>query len=231
MLEQIIEWDRRAMVALNLSGQHTHFLDNFFWMVSDILVWAPVMVAFFYVIIKHEKRDSLFVFLAVVLLFLLCDRVSSGLLKPNIARFRPSRDPMVMDLLTYVHEYRGGRFGFPSSHAANSFGFMVLSSLILKNRKYTVCALCWATMCAYSRIYLGVHFPLDILCGTVLGILFGYLCYYLLKKVRQRYSNPPLALRNETNKHSMYEQRDVNLILMVLAIVLFTIICCAIRMS
>ncbi len=226
MIETLVEWDRSAMVALNLSGHHTSFFDNLFWMISDILVWAPVLVAFFYVVIKKQKSEALFLFLAVVLVFLLCDRISSGLLKPNIARLRPSHDPAVMNLLSYVHEYRGGRFGFPSSHAANSFGFMVLSSLILKNRNYTICAAVWAILCSYSRIYLGVHFPLDILCGTICGILIGFLCYYLLEWTMRRYA---VKKQTENVLVTRYEKKDVNLILMVLAIVLFTVICCAKR--
>lgn len=229
MLESIVEWDRSAMVALNLSGHHTSFFDNFFWLVSDILVWAPVMVAFFYVVIKHEKRDAIFVFLAVVIMFVLCDRISSGLLKPNIARLRPSRDPLVMNFLNYVREYRGGRFGFPSSHAANSFGFMVLSSLILKNRVYTVCAAIWALVCSYSRIYLGVHFPMDILCGTLLGLLFGFLSYYALKFMLRRFSASTLSLHGEHHALQPYTSQEVKVILISLAIVLFTLLCCAKR--
>lgn len=229
MLETLVEWDRSAMVALNMGGNHTHFLDSFFWMVSDIMVWAPVLIAFFYTVIRSKKRESIFIFLSVVIVFLLCDQISSSLLKPNVARFRPSRDPLVMDFLSYVHEYRGGRYGFPSSHAANSFGFMVLSSLILKNRTYTICAAIWALMCSYSRIYLGVHFPLDICCGAILGVLLGYLCYWGLNRYLSSRSSHPNPIEGERLTESGYALRDVQLILIVLGIVLFTVICCAKR--
>ncbi len=229
MLDALIEWDRGAMVALNLSGSHTAFWDSFFWMVSDILVWAPVLVAFFYAVIRSKKKESIYIFLVVVLLFVLCDQVSSSLLKPHIARLRPSRDPMVMQLLSYVHEYRGGQFGFPSSHAANSFGFMVLSSLLFRNRVYTVCAAFWALLCSYSRIYLGVHFPLDICCGTLLGVLLGFLCYYLLRVYLRRHPVDVKPLAGERLSESGYSVKDIHTVLMVLAIVLFTIICCAKR--
>lgn len=181
-MEEILSWDRAMMVKLNLSGMHNLFLDSFMWQTTQIFVWAPVVLFFLYMIFKAKRRDGFYLLLFIVLVFLLCDQISSSILKPWIGRLRPSRDPLVMNLLEYVYDYRGGQFGFPSSHAANSFGFAMFSSLLLRFRPYTVVAFVWAATCAYTRLYLGVHFPLDILCGTLLGLFCGWLCYYLYQK-------------------------------------------------
>lgn len=229
MFDGLIEADRNAMVFLNMGKYHTDFLDSLFWMISDIAVWTPVMLIFFFVVVKNKRKEALFIFLSVVLVFVLCDQISSSLLKPNVARLRPSRDPLVMDFLSYVREYKGGMFGFPSSHAANSFGFMVLSSLVLRYRPYTIFAAIWACLCAFSRIYLGVHFPLDILCGTILGIGFGFFCYWLLGKALQKF--PAYSCSKDvcgTNVTSSgYAVSDVKAVIYTLCVVLFTIVCCA----
>lgn len=228
MLDSIVQWDRNAMVLLNMGESHSPFWDNFFWMISDILVWLPVMLIFFYVVVKNKRKESIFIFLSVILVFLLCDQLSSSVMKPLIARPRPSRDPAVMDMLSYVREYKGGLFGFPSSHAANSFGFCMLSSLLLRYRPYTVISFCWAALCAYSRIYLGVHFPLDILCGTILGLLMGYLSYRVYLYLRKRFpvNQTHYAVSGATTS-SGYLQSDINLLIIVLLVILFTFVCCA----
>lgn len=229
MLDSIVQSDRSAMVFLNMGEYHGAFLDSFFWMVSDILVWLPVLLLFLYVVVDNKKKESVLVIATVVVMFLLCDQLSSSLLKPTIARLRPSRDPYVMDMLSYVREYRGGQYGFPSSHAANSFGFMMLSSLLFRYRPYTVVSVAWASLCAYSRIYLGVHFPLDILCGIVMGLLLGYLCYRLLVYLRKRF---PAFCYDSVQDSSEYTKggfavRDVRLVIFTLFVVLLTIISCS----
>lgn len=181
-MEQLIELDRELMVLLNMSGAHCGFWDVFMWQTSQIAVWSPAILFLLYVLYKTKGKQALWIVLSIAVVFLLCDQLSSSLLKPWVARLRPSRDPMVMDLLQYVRDYRGGQFGFPSSHAANSFGFAVFTSLLFRYRFYTLFSLLWASACAYSRIYLGVHFPGDIIAGTALGISVGFLCYYCYRR-------------------------------------------------
>lgn len=228
MLDRLIQWDRDAMVLLNMGESHSPFWDNFFWMISDILVWLPVMLLFFYVVVKNKKKEAIYILLSVILVFLLSDQISASIMKPSIARLRPSKDPAVMDMLSYVREYRGGQFGFPSSHAANAFGFTLLSSLLLRYKPYTIVAFLWAIFCAYSRIYLGVHFPLDILCGTILGLLMGFLSYRVYLYLRKRFPvNQAAQTLQGATTSSGYLQSDINLLIIVLLVILFTFICCA----
>ncbi|MCB9017077.1 MAG: phosphatase PAP2 family protein [Paludibacteraceae bacterium] len=232
MMENILEWDRQMMVALNLSGSHTVFGDYFMWMTTQIFIWVPVVLMLLYVVCKNKGREAIPVILMIIAVFVLCDQVSSSIMKPLVARPRPGHDPLVMDLLQYVHDYRGGAFGFPSSHAANSFGFAMFSALLFRYRWYSLVVFVWATLCAYTRLYLGVHFPLDILTGISLGLLFGGLCYFIYCHFwnNKKYQLSKHAIAS-TRTASGFEKSDLNRLLGVLLIVFFCIVFFAYKMT
>jgi undecaprenyl-diphosphatase len=216
MLETLMNLDRELMVALNLSGSHTTFMNGFFWMISQILIWLPAVLVLFYVLGKDKKKEAFLIVLSVALVFLLCDQISSGLMKPMLGRLRTGKDPLVMNLLEYVNNYRGGRFGFPSSHAANSFGFAMFTSLLFKHKPYTAAAFIWASLCAYSRIYLGVHYPGDIICGTLVGILCGLLVYRIYSFIRDKMRSGNRGWISDNYTKSGYSVSDIHFVLMVL---------------
>lgn len=229
MLELVNSYDHIAMLLLNFGEYHTPCLDFFFFMVSQIAVWIPVVLVFLFTIFKNKGREGFLILGVVVILFLLCDQISSGLLKPLLARPRPSHDPSIETALSYVFNYKGGAFGFPSSHAANSFGFAVFSALLLRNRFYTVVSLIWAILCSYSRIYLGVHFPCDILVGTIIGVAIAFLCYFCYELASRRWLGEYYYGSKEELTTTGYAKKDIYWIVYSLVSILFVCFFCGLK--
>jgi len=150
---------------------------------SDRFVWIPFYLAVIYQIIKLAGKQSVWIIFSLILGIVFADQISSSLIKNLVERFRPSQDENLKNFVHIVNGYTGGKYGFVSSHSANMMSFALLSSLIFRNRLYTVFSVFWALLTGYSRIYLGVHYPGDVLGGFVVGILSGIVCYYLLKKL------------------------------------------------
>jgi undecaprenyl-diphosphatase len=234
MINSLLEWDREMLVFLNMSGHHSPFMDFFMWTTTQTFIWLPAFLVFFYAVVKDKKREALLIIGITILLFIMCDQISSSIIKPLVARPRPGKDPLVMNLLQYVNDYRGGRFGFLSSHAANSFGFAMFSSLLFRYRWYTLSAFLWAALCSYSRLYLGVHFPLDIIAGMVLGILIGWFCYWLYGKAKLfvPQGNSSLSQKHATFANCTktdFSVKNIRLLLYSLGIILFCIIFSALQ--
>lgn len=184
MLEQLIEWDKAVFLFLN--NTHTPFWDHFMWIYTGRLTWVPLILSLLFVLFRKNWKEALLVVVALALTITLCDQFASSLCKPYFARFRPAQDPEFSSFVQIVNGYRGGRYGFISSHAANSFGAVVLLALIFRNRLFTITAIVWAIVNCYSRIYLGVHYPGDILAGTVAGIVIAVIVYTIGVKIRHR---------------------------------------------
>lgn len=186
MVEKILVYERDAFFALN--GSDSPFLDHFMWIYTGKAVWLPLAALILLILIyKKNWRESILILLAIVLVVTLCDQFASHICKPVFTRFRPTHHPDFMEQVKVVFGYRGGRYGFISSHAANAFGFATLMSFIFKNRLFTWTIFFWAALTAYTRVYLGVHFISDIVPGAIFGVLFGYLVYKLYALIRIRF--------------------------------------------
>lgn len=185
MLDSLIDLDKSLLLYCN--GCHLAWLDTFFWFISDrlsnLLVILPLLLLLFY---RASWKEALLVIGGVVLTVLLCDQFASSICKPLFHRPRPTHDDEIGALVTLVNNYRGGQYGFISSHAANAFGAAVFLIGVFRNRLFAVSILVWAVVVSYSRIYLGVHYPGDILAGTLAGILGGIAIYNVYKWARRR---------------------------------------------
>lgn len=170
MFEFLIRLDNHLFLLLN--GLHSPFWDPIMVFASGKLTWLPLYLVLIFFIARKYGWKAIWWLIAIALVIVATDQISVGLFKNIFQRLRPCHTPELKELVHLVGKC-GGKFGFVSSHAANTFGVAVFLSLLFKNRWTTLGLLIWATFVSYSRIYLGVHFPGDVLCGAILGAGVG----------------------------------------------------------
>lgn len=188
-MESLIELDKELLLWLN--GQHTPFWDTVMYWISHKLFWIPLYAFLLFWIIKTWRWHSMYLLLAIGLVITLADQTTSGFMKPFFERWRPCQDPEIGALVHLVENHCGGSYGFASSHAANTMGIAVLLLLLSKGSVRWVWALLpWAAIVAYSRVYLGVHYPGDVIVGALIGALAAWLVYSIYQIYQPRLPVP-----------------------------------------
>jgi undecaprenyl-diphosphatase len=183
MIDIIKQWDEELFLWLN--SFHWDFLDPVIFQMTETVTWIPLYLFLIYKIYRLDPQNSWWVFGGVMLTILIADQVTSGLMKPFFERLRPCHDPRWEGLM---HNYGrcGGMYGFVSSHAANTFGLAVFLNRKLKGK---LSGLRWlylyAFVVSYTRIYLGVHYPWDIVLGAVMGILAAWISWFFIVVVKR----------------------------------------------
>lgn len=213
-IDWLVNTDKNILLQLN--GSDSLFWDYLMTGITSTVAWIPVAIALLFVIIKNNTlRESGLIILCIALTILIADQFTSSFCKPFFARFRPAQDPIIMYMVDVVDGYRGGRYGFVSSHAANTFGLALFISLLIKNKWMSMSMFVWAILCSYSRIYLGVHYLGDILGGMLFGLLTGFIIYIIYWYISKRFT---INKRNISSQYtsSGYAIADLNVFYTVL---------------
>ena len=194
MLERLIDIDTQVLLTIN--GWHAPWADCVMWIISEKMTWIPLYLLLIGLLVWRyrqpaptpikwlQKVPACVVMIVVIALAVgAADFIASGILKDWVARPRPSRVPELDGVLHLVDGYRSGQYGFVSSHAANTMACGLLFSLIWRKKITTIGLMLWVAMNCYSRMYLGVHYPLDIIGGLVVGALVALVAYWVLQAV------------------------------------------------
>lgn len=181
--KEFILWlsDIDARLLLIVNGAHSSFFDSVMWCISGRWIWVPFYAVLAYLLFRRMswKRASICL-VTIGLIILAADQTCATLIRPEIGRLRPANlNNPLSSFVHVVNGYRGGRYGFPSCHAANTFALAVFMSLVIRHKWFTVMMFSWAFVVSYSRMYLGVHYFGDLFCGATIGSLFAVLFYYL----------------------------------------------------
>lgn len=184
--------DLDHQLFLFLNGLHADWLDPVMTFVSSEMGWIPFYIVLLYLVFKKLGwRGLLFVVIGVAVLITCSDQLSAHVFKPVFHRLRPCHDPLIQDLVHLPNGHCGGQYGFISSHACNTFALASFITLSMKRfyKKIGWLMFIWATLVAYSRIYMGVHFPGDVLCGAAVGMMLGFGIGSLLSMILKKFQS------------------------------------------
>jgi len=190
MLEKILQIDQELLLFLN--GLHNPFFDVLIWWMTSIWFWLPFLSVILWFIWKHYKKKIILILAFLALSILFSDQISV-FIKNKVARLRPTHNIEINHRLhLHVYKngdiYKGGQYGFVSSHAANSFCITLLLIYFFKpiNKRLRWLFILYPLIFSYTRIYLGIHYPLDIMGGVIVGFCCGFSIFLLYGKIRER---------------------------------------------
>ena len=214
-LSQLIDLDRQLLLTLN--GSPSLFLDGLVKTLTTAVTWVPLYVSLLFLVMKNNdnlKKVLLIVVCAGLCVFL-AGSLNDMIVKPLVERWRPSHDEQIGMAVDVVNGYRGGKYGFFSSHAANTFSLAVFFALLVRSRLLSVALIAWSLVNCWTRLYLGVHFPGDILCGLLWGGLVGTGVWLLHYRLNRRLSGGSNFISSQYTSTG-YALTDVDMVIVVL---------------
>lgn len=213
-MNELNQLDHQLTLAIN--GSDSLFWDNVMYTVTDTFSWSVVILVLLIIIFKNNSwREALMVYVTIALLIFVADRICSGLVKPMVARWRPTQDPQLMYLVDVVRGYRGGRFGFFSGHACNTMCVAMFLSWLFRSPKVTLTLFFWSFTTTFTRLYLGVHYLGDVTVGFLVGAFLGFLFYWLM----ERFVHPHIGIKrliSEQFTSSGYLKSDMDTFMTVI---------------
>lgn len=217
---EIIELDKLLLLSVN--GSDSLFLDGLVMTFTNATTWIPLYLSLFYLVIRNNdtvQKIALIVACAGLCVFF-AGSLDDMIVKPMIARWRPTHDPEIGILIDTVNGYRGGNYGFFSAHASNTFSLAVFFSLLIRSRLLTYFLVAWSLLNCWTRMYLGVHYPGDILVGLLWGGTVGTCMWFCHQQILGRWGSFRQYV-SEQYTRSGYQIVDVDI---VISILMFTVV-------
>ena len=193
MLPALESLDREMLLSVN--GSSSLYLDRLARVLTTALTWVPLYISLFVVVLRNNDsfRKVLMIMGAAGLCVLLAGSVDDMIVKPTVARWRPTHDPVIGAMVDVVDGYRGGKYGFFSAHASNTFSIAIFFVWLMRSRLLSIALIVWSLTNCWTRMYLGVHFPGDILVGLTWGFIVGTGVYYLFYRLNRGMSSGRLV--------------------------------------
>lgn len=209
-------------LTLFFNGSQNLYIDGLAWTATQTSTWLPLALVLIYLLIRNNNLLSFFsIVIALALCITIADQMASTVFKPMVARFRPTNNPEFMYAVDIVRGYRGGKYGFFSSHASNTMAVATFVSLLIRHKSLTFWLYSWAFLNCWTRVYLGVHYVGDLTVGTIWGLITGSFIYFLWSKFEKKYNADRLkfsATRTRLLTPTGYSFGSVHLLMSAVAL-------------
>ena len=195
------------------------------WTISAKETWIVLYVSLLFVLWKNfSLKTTGIIFLSIILTLVFTDQVCASLIRPFAERLRPSNpDNPISSYVHIVNGYRGGRYGLPSCHSANTFGLAFMIILLLRNKLLGGTLLAWACLNSYSRIHLGVHYVGDILCGMLVALAGSLMIYYSVRYIFRMQVVRSFAGTTARDSELITSHKDFRMLMVPIGVMMLTI--------
>lgn len=203
------------------NGSDNLFIDQLALVLTSGLTWIPLYLTLFYIIVRNNEtmaQIGLAVMGALVCVAL-SEGITDGVVKPLVERWRPNNDPILKYSIQVVGNLRGSGYSFFSAHAANTMSIAMFFSLLMRGKRLAIALFSWSLLNCWTRLYLGMHYPSDILCGLLVGAVIGVACYIGYLKLYYKVS-PHITYISDQYTSTGYDHDDIDKILCILAFTL-----------